>query len=343
MALVFDIVDPQELIGFARGLQFAQFNLDRFLPNDPVADIEYEITSGIRNDVSAASFRAWDTESPIGSRQGVSRQRGAIPPVSQKIRLGEEERLRLQAVRSGGDQAPIIEAIYRDTASQIRAVQARIELARGQALSTGTVAINENGLVATADFGVPAEMKVTAAVVHSDPTASVIQEWTSWLATYRTVSGGLTPGGILTSSRYVNSLLRNDEIRTLAGSLAGTPNLVTRAGLDAVFAAYGLPPFITHDEQIRVDGVAQRVIPDHLAIPLPPAGERLGATLYGVTAEALELQAEGQLAAEEMPGVVAVVEKTFDPVATWTKGAGVSFPTIVNPELLMIASVLTPA
>ena len=37
MALIYDLVDPAELIGFARNLTFDQFQLDQFLPNDNIA------------------------------------------------------------------------------------------------------------------------------------------------------------------------------------------------------------------------------------------------------------------------------------------------------------------
>jgi hypothetical protein len=58
-----------------------------------------------------------------------------------------------------------------------------------------------------------------------------------------------------------------------------------------------------------------------------------------VTAEALELQAEGKIVSRQAPGIVAVVEKTFDPVATWTKVAALALPVMTAPSLLMVADV----
>ena len=337
--LIYDLVDPQELVGFVRNLEFDQFNLAQFLPNQEVSDLEYRFNRGNLQDQDAATYRAWDTEAPIGSRQGVQRVRGELPPISKKIRLGEEERLRMAALQSG-DNSALIEQIFNDAANMTRAVQARMELARGEALHTGKVVISENGMEAEIDFGLPSSHDVSAATVWSDPEADVIEEALSWVETYQDSTGGLSPAAFLTSTKVTRHLLRNDQIRALAATIGGAPALVTEETLQQVFQAYGLPPFIRHDAQIRVNGTAQRVLPDDKIVALPPAGEPLGNTLYGVTAEALELQAEGQLVASQAPGIVAVVEKTFDPVSTWTKSAGIGVPVIANPELLFVATVL---
>lgn len=340
MALIYDIVDQQELLGFVRNLQFDQFTLDQFLPNRDIDDIEYVFRRGTGQDEDAAGFRAFDAESPIGSRAGRARVRGELPPISKKISVGEEERLRLRQLQTGNSD-PIVAQIYDDAANMTRAVQARLELARGQLLSTGTVTISENGLEITVDFGLPAGHNVNAATVWSTHTANdIIEELISWVETYSDSTGGLRPAAILTSRQVLSNMLRNDAVRNLAATVNGAPALVSRQTLNQVLAAYDLPPIITYETQVRVDGVATRVIPQDRLIFVPPSQEPLGNTFYGVTAEALELQSEGQIVASQAPGIVAVVEKTFDPVRTWTKAAGIGLPVLANPELLFIADVL---
>lgn len=339
MPLIYDMVDPQELLGFVRSLAFPNFTLDQFLPNRPIDDLEYRFMKADLVDQDMAPFRAWDTEAPIGKRQGLSRVTGELPPLSKKIRLGEEERLRLRALESG-NQAPLIAQIYDDAASMTRAVQARIEKARGEALYDGKVVINENSMQATVDFNIPAGNRVAPATLWSvTATATPVTDVRTWVEAYVALNG-IAPGVALTSTRVVSNLMKNAEIRTLAGSLAGTPAMVTPETVGAVFAAYGLPPFVTYDTQVRVDGVSTRVIPDDRVVFLPPAGEPLGQTFYGVTAEALELRSEGKIVATQAPGVVAVLEKTFDPVATWTKAAAIALPVIANPGLIITADVL---
>ena len=338
--LVYDLVDPQELVGFVRELTFDQFTLDDFLPNNNIDDIEYRFRRGRLTDQEAATYRAWDAEARIAARQGTQRVTGELAPISRKIRVGEEERHRLRALETGNDD-PIIDQIFADAANMTRAVQARVELARGQVLSTGSVTIEEDGFVADVDFGVPSTNFVTASTPHDDPEADVIGEWTEWLEAYDEATDGEVPGVAVVSRKYVNNLLRNEGIRQLAATaVGGTPSLVTVDTVQQVFAAYGLPPMRTYDSRVRVGGTAVRPIPEDRVILLPGEGSVLGQTLFGVTAEALELAGEGFIEAEDAAGVVAVVEKTTDPVSTWTLASGISVPVLANPELLFVATAL---
>lgn len=344
MGLIYDLADPQELQGYVRGIQQEEeanrFTLSQFLPNDNIDDIEYRITKGSQTDQDAAVLRTWDSESPIGSRQGASRIMGELPPISKKIRLGEEERLRQRALlRGNADTTEIVNAIYNDAKNLTRSVLARIELLRGEALYAAQLTIDENGVEQTIDFGRDASMEVTPGTVWSTTaTATPVQDVNTWTQAYLD-RNGVRPALALTSQAVISNLLLNDEIRTLAASISGTPSIVSEQTLQTVFAAWGLPPFVKYDTLVRVAGSQVRPIPNDRVIFLPPSNEPLGSTFFGVTAEALELVGAAQVASDQAAGLVSVVEKTYDPVATWTKVAGISLPVLANPDLAMMADV----
>lgn len=347
MALIYDLADPQELQGFVRGIQQEletnTFVLSQVLPNDNIDDIEYRYTQGQLQDQDAAVVRAWDTESPIGNRQGIARKMGELPPISKKMRLGEEERLRLRQLERNGDATEIVARIYDDAANLARSVTARVEMFRGEALETGQIAIDENGVQATIDFGRDATMEPAAlaggAKWDQPTTMDPVGDLTTWLTAYSDLNG-TTPGAMLMSRKIVNNLLRSDQLRTYLGSLAGTPALITNEQLRTVLSAFDLPPIFIYEVSTRIDGVRTRVISDDKVIFLPPAGEPLGRTFFGTTAEAIELAGAAQIATNQAPGMVSVVEKTFDPVATWTKVAAIALPVLVNPNLTLVADVL---
>ena len=142
MLLTTDYITPAELTGYVRAaladLETNQFTLSRFLPSQQIDDLQYRFTRGGEGLAEAATFRAYDAESPIGSRPGISRVTGELPPISRKIRLGEYERLRQRRA----DQA-IRDAILDDATRMARTVAARVELARGEALYTGKITLNE--------------------------------------------------------------------------------------------------------------------------------------------------------------------------------------------------------
>lgn len=352
MALIYDLIDPQTLQGFVRALPQPDLTLSSWLPNQEVPDIEFSYTKALAGpdgnllyDEDAAYYRAFDTEAPIARRSGTANQfsaqpklRGQIPPLSLKIRLGEEERLRMDALRTG-NFGPIIDQIFDDVARLTRAIQARVELARAQAITTGTVTIAENGVTGFMDFGMPSGNKPVAPTVWTDPAALVIDDALGWQQYYINTNGE-PPAHFLCSSRVISALLRNTQIKNLAGGLAPTPNIVTPETVAAVFRAYGLPVPEAYDVRLKVEGVAQRLMPENMMLIMPRQGDaRLGKTFYGVTAEALELQAEGKIVARQAPGLVAVIDKTFDPVSTWTKVAGVAVPVLTGPSLIMPVTV----
>jgi hypothetical protein len=338
MAFIYDLVDPQELLGFVRNLDFPEFELAEFFPPLEVADLEYRFRRGNLVDQDTAPYRAFDAEAAIGSRQGLERVRGELPPISKKIRLGEEERLRLNAL-ARNDDGDLVEQIYDDAAAMTRAIQARLEEARGQALWEGIVEINENGVQGEVDFGRDASMEPAQPnPLWSNAAATIIRDLRGWRQDYIDLNG-VPPGLALTSSTVIGDMLLNNEIRQLAATVTGTPALVTEDMLGNVLRAYGLPPVRAYDTVVRKSGIATRTIPEDRLIFLPPAGERLGNTFYGITAEALELAEEGQIELRQAPGLVAVVDKTFDPVARWTKAAGIALPVMGNPDLTLSVDV----
>lgn len=342
MAIIFDLVNPQELQGYVRGLAYEQnlyrFTLSQWLPTEEIQDTEFRIVRGNLRDEDAATYRTFDTESPIAYRLAGTRITGQIPPLSRKIRLGEEERLRLEAVRTG-DTSALVDAVYDDAAKMTRAVLARIEMARGEVLHSGKLALNENGVAATIDYGRNPAHSVAPGTLWSDTVNSdPISDLRTWQQTYL-LDTGILPAYAIISTAIASNLLRNSKVRTLASSIVGAPSIVSQLALNQVLDAFGLPVLVTYDTRVRVGGVSTLVIPNNKLIFMPPEEEPLGAVMTGITAEALELVNGGYLTTEQAPGLTSVVFKDYDPVATWTKTAALALPVLANPDLTFVATV----
>lgn len=343
MALNFDLIEPGVLTGFVRELPVpANYVLNRFLPDNNIRDIEAAFqTAFTRN--RAAMFRTFDAETPIGQRDDFQRSRVALPPLGQKTLVGEEERLRLEMLRSGGDNTDsLIQALYNDAKINTEAVFARMELARGQVLTTGKFTFSgENGLKGIeADFGVPSSHLPTAAVAWTDHTnADPLDELRSWSDLY-TDDAGEGPAYALTSRQAIGHLLRNEAVRSRFATLGGTPSVITRSQLAAVLDSEDLPQLVQYDSQVYVGNTATRIIPANKMILLPADPASLGNTYWGVTAEALELVGLGnpQLTFAQAPGLVGMVTKEGDPVRTWTKVTAIGMPVIANNLKLLTAT-----
>jgi hypothetical protein len=339
--LIYNLAEPQELLGFVRNVQRERdenrFMLSRFLPNQDIDDLTWRANQGELVDEDAAMVRAWDTESPIGSRQGVSRIRGELPPISKKYKLGEEERLRRRSLERGTDQG-IVDAIYDDAAKGARSVGGRIELFRGEAIDKGSITINENGVRQTVPFGRASEHSVSAGTVWSNPAALAINDELAWTTVYEGTNG-VMPGLALVSRAILNNLALNTQYRSMAAFNGITPPFLSTDQINAVRGQYGLPPLFVYEGKVRVNGVATRVIREDRLIYLPPAGEPLGRTFSGTTAEALELAEARQIAMDDIPGLTSVVYKTADPVGIWTNTSAIALPVLINPNLTLVADV----
>lgn len=344
MYLFSDYIAPAELTGYARGaladLGVNQFTLARYLPNNPIDDLDYRFTAGGDGLIEAATFRNYDTPSPFGSRPGTRRVSGELPPISRQIRLGEYERLRR---RAAGNDA-VVSAIENDAVRMTRAVAARMELARGQALVTGKVSITENGVVATADFGRAAGHTVTAATAWTDlVNATVLGNLVTWTDVYK-ATNGVAPGTYRTSSRVLRLMQQNKEvINAVAGAAAGRTR-VNLSELNGLLASEGLPSVEIDDAQVNVAGVATRVVADDKFLMLPspvdpnsPEDSELGATLWGTTAESLD--PDYGIEESDQPGIVAGVYRQENPINLFTNAAGIGLPVLANPNLSFAADV----
>lgn len=339
-----DLVPGGALTAFVREVPTpANYVLNQFLPDKAVADIEASIDSVQRRN-RAAEFRSYDAETVIGQRDSISRRKVLLPPVGQKTVIGELERLQLERIRNGGGQtAALADQVYDDAEVNARATLARVELARGDVLADGKFTLRgENGLTLEADFGVPASNIVAAAVLWSDhATATPIADLRAWAEQYASENGEY-PGYIVMSRTARSHITQALEVRELASSLVGVPSIITPAQLNAILESNELPPISTYDTRIDVSGVETRPIPVGTVVFGPSDRASLGETIWGITAESLELAGldNPQLTYSQLPGLVGCVMKTFDPVATWTKVGGVVMPVIYEPRKLLAASVL---
>jgi hypothetical protein len=345
--IIDDIIEPAVLTGFVREVpQPANLILDRFLPNRQINDIEAAMDQVTRTN-RAAKYRAWDAETPVGMRDSFRRSKVKIPPLGIKRVVGEEERLMLQRISSGGDNRfGYIQAIYDDAELGVREIYNRVEIARADVLLDGKFTLtNEHGLTIEADFGLDPSHLVAASTVWSDSTnADILQDLKAWVDLYVDETGE-RPGFMLTSNTVVNNMLLSAQIRALfyrGQTLSGTPELITQQQLNQVLAAYGYPPIVEYNTKIDVDGTSDRLIPEDKVVFLPSDPASLGWTAWGITAEALEL-AQGSnpsLAFNELPGITGVVMREGDPVRTWTRVGATAMPVISDPRRLLVADVL---
>jgi len=343
MADFFDLITPAELTGYAREALADradnQFGLQRWLPARQVNDLNFRFNRGGGGLTEAASFRAYDAEPRFGRREGITRVSGELPPIGEQYVLGEYDQLRLRNAT-----AEIRDLLLRDSARIAASIDARFEVARGDALVNGELTIEEDGLSMTVEFNRDPSMEVTAAVPWSDhANAEVVDEMEGWLQAYSDLNGQ-PPGATLTSRKVMRNLARNAQIQ--AQLFPNSPDRrLTPGDLNAFLEEFGIPPITTYEAKVNWGGVATRIIPEDRFLFLPDSGTtstdegQLGATLWGTTLEAQE--AGYGIAPADHPGVVvAAFKESKTPIRVFTIGAAIGVPIMANPNLAMVADVL---
>ena len=339
MSETLEYIDPVELTEFARLAQ-ADFDaqsqaLARFFPYTPVDDIRYAYSRGVDALVDEASFRAFDTESPLGRRPGMARITGELLPISRKIPLSEYASLRLRG--ADAQQAGVISGVFRDTERIARGIAARFARAQGSLLQTGKVTLtDENGLTMTYDSGRTAGLTITSVVSPawtSYSTATPIANLLAWKALVKTANEAIEPNVALVSPTVLGHLQQCDEIRSFATSVANAPSRVTR---DAVVEAVaGLAGLRLEVYETPV-GMASSPIDERYVVLLSDT-QPVGLTAYGVPLEAGEPEYAGL---GVQPGIIAGSWKSKDPINVWSHGVAIGLPLLSAPDLTFAAKVI---
>lgn len=338
MEIYEEFITIPELTGYSRAaLQDRPENLfilDRWFPYNGVNDLSYRFTRGGGDLLlEAADFRAFDGEPSFGRRAGMARIEGSLPPIARQYELDEFQNL---TARRANNQE-FRDLFQRDGERIAREIDIRMEFARAEALVSGTVTLNERGVMASVDFGRSASHVVAPGTLWSDHTNSTpitdLQTWRDVL-----VADGQGAGAILASTAAVNHLLRNKEVQGLVYPLATAAPMVTRTQVNQVLADFGLPPITVWDAQARRNGTLQRFIPADKVLLLPASGQALGATVFGTT---LEAQIGGYgIGGGDLPGlVVAPFIQRETPVRVLTIGSAIALPVLASPNDTLVADV----
>lgn len=343
MAIFYDApVTPDDLTAFLREVPVRrELNFLNAFPEQHADTNTVDWAEIIRTN-RTARFRSYDGRIHVSKRDAGSTKRVSMPALSSSLSVGEYERLQLEFARTGGTATAALErAIYNDSERLTYEVQNRLEQAWGDVLYDGILTINEEGFQGEADFGVPANHKVTAGTLWSNIAAPALDDLISWSDTYEATNGE-RPGATWFTRANLRAIQRNTQIvNAIHGSTSGKTR-VNLKDLNDLFDSEGIAP--VRDLQIArvdVDDVNTAVMPDDKVLLTPDSLGDLGHTRFGVSATALELVDSNvaELAFEEAPGIVGVVEKVGPPYRQFVFVDAVGMPILDDARRLFQAKV----
>jgi hypothetical protein len=348
MAIVFDgPVTPEDATTFTRLVPTpANLVLNQLLPDRYIDGQEVDFNVVTKRG-RTARFRALDAPAHRSARDTLVTNRVPLLPVSDsKPVRGEQEIARLYGLSYGNSPvAPAAQAIYDDLSTSTQDILRKAELTRGAVLSSGTLPINEGGLVGTLDYGVPSGNKLTAPTLWSSTGSADIVTFLNTARAAYIALNGFAPGGMTTSTPVLTLMQQNTKLQSMVvqqfgPNLGGYAGLLPQSAISAILGAYNMPGLsLIYDTMVDVDGNNTLVIPNNVVILTPPAGYELGYTAWGPTVTAQKLAVNGDISAPA-PGITGFIDRADDfPYKESTIADALMLPVVENPNYLMILTV----
>lgn len=346
MPNLLELLTPREVMTYLSSRTFAPKVGDALFPNRKTDSLEMEYIKGANGLPVAATIHSFDSETQIGSRVGAESFVQELALIKRKMVIREKEIIAIANPRNDAELQRLIDARYKDVDTLVEGVLARAEALKMEAVAKGVVTINENGVTGTIDFGVPSAQKIVLSgntaptALWSGSAADILGNLQTWADLMKTA--GKTVTRAITSTKVLRTIAANAAIKAAIFG-TGSDRYVSVNELNAFLESNGLPSFVAYDEQYNVqngDGTytAKRYF-DENYIALLPAGP-LGEGLFGPTAEEVELSGDPSMDVNLVGNILAMVYKTPDPVAHWTKAVATFMPSFPAADSILSAKVL---
>lgn len=335
---ILELFSQNEMLTYLQGRQYPALVGESLFPSIKRQSLKFDEIIGAKKVPVIASIHAFDTEAEIGSREA-SRQTIELALIKRKMQLRETDVIALQQPRSALEQRYLMEDVYNDVDTLVQGVRARIEAMRMEALATGKITIDENGLQGEVDYGVPTDNQevLSGTSLWTDPNSDPIGDMIRWK-----LQIGMNFTRAITSTKVIMTLVNHPKIVKLAQS--GVYGMITLPQLDAILTSYGLPKLRAYDEMYRkqkADGTYDNVryFPED-RITLFGEGT-LGLTIFGPTAEEIRLSRDPSIQINKIGNILAMVyEENLDPVSTWTKAVATAMPSFPRADEVFQAKVI---
>lgn len=310
-------------------------------PEVKIEDVDLGYIKGANNAPVSASIHGFDTETEIASREKLEYVKESLALIKKKIKMDEKLLIKLSTPRTSAELEKAKQLVFDDIDKMVIAVKTRIEAMRMEALTTGKIAVSENNVTISIDYGVPSTNIKTLGGTSawtdaaSDPIKDIF-DWTNSLQT----TAGITPTRALTSNTVLSTLLTHSKVKK--DIFGVNTKVLSKKELNDFLSSQDLPTIATYDERYKVQVangtyVTKRYFDENKFVMMPEYA--VGETIYGLTPEEIELAGKAGNEVDEREKVIVQIYSTKDPVARWTKAVATALPTFPFANEVIIAKV----
>lgn len=313
-------------------------------PDQKKLGLDLSWIKGARKAPVKLSPSAFDAKVIPLNRGTIDKLSTDMPFFKNSLNIDEKQRQELNKLIGNERNQAMIDIIVRDIFNDkmhlIEDAALTREILRMEALTTGAISIQENGVSYAYDFGVPASHKVSPSVKwDQSATANPVDDINAWADAIEAETGIRPKQGVL-----------NGNTLTLIQKCASVKNAIYVLGEGKVVPnKVEVLNFLQRETQINFavynkgyesNGSFVKFVADGTVV-LFPEGE-LGNTWFGTTPEESDLMAGSNAEVSIVDtGVAITTTKQTDPVNVETKVSMITLPSFEMANEVIIASVKT--
>lgn len=285
----------------------------------------------------AAMVHAFDTEAHIGTRP--TAEKVTIEKLLIKEKINQSERVQMLKSKGVAEAQPLLNYIFNDAGHLAENVKTRTEAAKMEVIATGKMTVHENNLDFSVGFGVPDDNYF--ALNWDDPAHDILGDIQGMIDYTHSIGKNPTRGK--TSSAVLMKMRKNNGIQKAIGGIYMQGVMPTLTQINALMMEDYQFTITVNDAVYAYEGAdgtknSTRYF-DRNAFALYTVGVNgaIGTGLWGPTPEEEKTGPWTEMSARQF--ITITQWATDDPVATWTKAAGLFIPVLPDPKGLIIAKV----
>lgn len=315
-------------------------------PNSKQIGISLDYIKGANKAPVRLSASNFDADVIKLKRQGFETLSMEMPYFKNAYSIDEQTRQKLLLIQSSGNASMrdvILNRVFNDEAKLIANARLTAETLRMEALTTGAIVIDDNGVSKAYDYGVPADHKITLQTTSkwdAPDTADPIKDLNDWKLMLS--RKGVNATELLMNSETLNLLTKVQSIKDKVALYAITNSSATLTQAivkQVILAETGFTVYV-YDKGYEIDGEFTKFVPDNVVVVMPST--ILGNTYFGTTPAEADLM-DGSNAVDRVAivetGVALYNDTNVDPVWKRIIAAMVCLPSFELADSIVISTV----
>ena len=336
---IFDIVTPGNVISYYDSRMANQDTYMGEMLFPATKQLGTELTkiggrAGVPVELKASAF---DVQATFRDRLSVETRTQTMPFFKEGMRVDEKIRQQLLNLASAGNAqvlAPLVRNIFDDTSNLLRGARVTRERMVMELISTGKIAINNNGVAMEYDYGIDEDyQKVkTAEAWSGTENSNPLKDMRDWVEDFK-IRYGVTLGYAVMTSKTFSYIANNKNvIKQLYPTVTDPSGLMIRNEQvkQLVLDTVGVRILINNNiYATQVRGANKKFFPDNVVSFLPDSGV-LGNMVFGTTPEEVDLLNSALTSAKVQitdTGVAVKTSVSYDPVNVNTIVSQICLPS----------------